>query len=955
MSGSPPASGGLVERERELDWLAQQVDRLVTDGDGGIAAIEGPAGIGKSRLLSETVELARSRGANVLFARGSELENQLAFGGVRQLLAAHIDALDPAGRTEVLRGPAAWAVPVLDNTAEPAQDLGDPLYGLASVSMNLAEERPLLIAVDDIQWLDEASTMFLAYLARRIEGHRILLLVIHRGEAGRPQDALPDLPAPVETLHPGPLSRTAVGELIETVLHSPASAALAEKCWRVTGGTPYLVEEVARAMVGLEPGARLRAVDEVGPTSIGRAVLKRIQRLPDTAALLAQAVALYPAGTSLADAAAVSGVDVHATALAADDLISAAVFAPGPRLAFLHPVMRTAVYQQLGAFGRRQGHARAADVLIARSADPEEVAAQLLAGEPSGKDDYVSILEAATDRAERSGALGAAVRYLARAVEEPPPAHRRGGLLRRLGRLQMAVAASEAEATLRRALDEFPGGTERIDVAVDLARASLANSHADDAVEVLLDVRDQAAHDSERSLLVDGLLAATAWESSRFPDVYQSVVEALPEDLPGRTPGERVALSQVAARLFDRCEPHERVTSILERLVADDGIGAGVEAAETVDVVHLLISCGALEEAESLCRGWQGQARSWGRDDLYLASQVARARILWFRGEIRECEGVVRLALELPDVSPAIQAILWLWLASICSAEGSYDEASRWLDLAAVHGAAFGMDVAISGRRGELALARDRPAEAVEPLEIARAGLERRGSTNPAESVWLVDLGEALARTGRQEEAEILLGAMLADAQRFGVARPIGLISLALGRVLRGTAALGHLTTAVEVLSSSPYRFDEARARLELGAALRRANRRTEARPHLRRALDFALRQRLHPLSARAHEELRAAGARPRRLLLSGIGALTPSEERIARLAASGMTNREIASHLFLTVKTVEMHLASTFTKLGIASRRELPEAFNAAGRTEPEFGSTRDRTSHPKSQGAPL
>ncbi len=230
-----------------------------------------------------------------------------------------------------------------------------------------------------------------------------------------------------------------------------------------------------------------------------------------------------------------------------------------------------------------------------------------------------------------------------------------------------------------------------------------------------------------------------------------------------------------------------------------------------------------------------------------------------------------------------------------------------------------------------MAIDRGRPDEAIELLERSRASLLARGSVNPAESIWFLDLADALAAAGRVEDALEVVRATLADAERFGEPRPLGLCHLALGRYLHGAEALDHVERAVAVLEPSLYRHDAARARLALGERLRRANRRAEARPHLAGALDYAERNGLAGLAERAAEELRATGARPRRLVLSGVASLTPSESRIARLAAGGMSNREIADHLFVTVKTVEMHLANAFGKLEVGSRRELAGALEAA------------------------
>ena len=202
--------------------------------------------------------------------------------------------------------------------------------------------------------------------------------------------------------------------------------------------------------------------------------------------------------------------------------------------------------------------------------------------------------------------------------------------------------------------------------------------------------------------------------------------------------------------------------------------------------------------------------------------------------------------------------------------------------------------------------------------------MRRRHALNPSESVWLTDFAGALATIGRRAEAMELVRDYADRAQSFGEPRAVGIGHMALGRLAAGEGAVEYLERAVATLEPSPYRFDAGRARLRLVAALRRVNRRLDSREHLRLALDYADRNGVEPMATRALDELAAGGARPRRRALVGVGALTPSERRIARLAADGMTNREIATHLFLTVKTIEMHLGRSFEKLGTASRREL-------------------------------
>ena len=204
---------------------------------------------------------------------------------------------------------------------------------------------------------------------------------------------------------------------------------------------------------------------------------------------------------------------------------------------------------------------------------------------------------------------------------------------------------------------------------------------------------------------------------------------------------------------------------------------------------------------------------------------------------------------------------------------------------------------------------------------------EALGGRNPAFMAWRSHAALALLQLGERDEARRLAAEELELARTWGAPRALGAALRAAGLAEGGADGLALLEEAVEVLANSPAKLEHAKARTELGAALRRANRRSEAREQLRRAVELATICGAAPLAARAETELLATGARPRRIALSGVESLTPSERRVAEMAAEGPTNREIAQALFVTPKTVEVHLSSVYRKLGISSRSQLPAA----------------------------
>jgi DNA-binding CsgD family transcriptional regulator len=204
------------------------------------------------------------------------------------------------------------------------------------------------------------------------------------------------------------------------------------------------------------------------------------------------------------------------------------------------------------------------------------------------------------------------------------------------------------------------------------------------------------------------------------------------------------------------------------------------------------------------------------------------------------------------------------------------------------------------------------------------------GVANPAEARWMSDAALIKLALGDREGACELAESEVALARRFGAPRALGVALRANGLVAGGDEGLELLREAVDVLRGSPASLEQAHALIELGAALRRANRRSEARGSLQEGLEIARRCGAAPLAERAYDELSATGARPRRIIRSGVEELTPSELRVARMAADGMRNKEIAQALFVTVRTVETHLRHAYQKLDISSRGELAAALAA-------------------------
>ena len=335
----------LAERELELETVGQLLAGAGA-GSGGVVVFEGPAGIGKSSLLAAARTAAA--GVRVLSARGSELERELPFGIVRQLLETVVMACDAQERGVLLAGAAALARPVLfaadpDDSAEPSFSV---LHGLYWLTVNLADARPLLVTVDDAHWADVASLRWLIYLARRLAGVPLALVLATRAAGpGHVQELLDELLVIPEVAvhHPGGLSERAIATLAAQALDAEPDPGFVTACQRATGGNPFLLRELFGELHrrGIAPSRQNAGLaSQLSSQGVGRAVRARLRRLPPGCAALARAVAVLgdPAEPTLA--ARLADLDGSAAARAADALAEAAIFESGRWLAFVHPLVR---------------------------------------------------------------------------------------------------------------------------------------------------------------------------------------------------------------------------------------------------------------------------------------------------------------------------------------------------------------------------------------------------------------------------------------------------------------------------------------------------------------------------------------------------------------------------------------------------------------------------------------
>jgi DNA-binding CsgD family transcriptional regulator len=353
---------------------------------------------------------------------------------------------------------------------------------------------------------------------------------------------------------------------------------------------------------------------------------------------------------------------------------------------------------------------------------------------------------------------------------------------------------------------------------------------------------------------------------------------------------------------------------------------------ETLDVGtyafpgNALRIAGEVESALSLYDDAVDEARARGGLYAYEFALTHRAHAHYGCGELAEGEADARGALEASARESVMRPLGVFALVETLTARGELDAADEVFEgydfsEGAMQSVVFNWTLEA---RGRLRLAQGRPREALADLRMAGERHLTSGLVNPAYAPWRSGAALALAALGEREEAQALAYEELELARSFGAAPALGIALRCAGVVTGDEGGLALLGEAVAVLERSPARLEHARALVELGAALRRANRRSQARDPLGAGMDLAHHCGAIPLARYARDELASTGARPRRLVLTGVDSLTASELRVARMAAAGLTNREIAQALFVTVKTVQKHLGNTYAKLDVGSREDL-------------------------------
>jgi DNA-binding CsgD family transcriptional regulator len=901
---------GLLDRGSEREVL----DRFVTgvrSGQGRVLVLRGEAGIGKTALLEHLSAVAE--GCRIARVAGVESEMELAFAGVHALCAPML------GRLGHLPVPQRGAL----HTAFGMSDGPPPdrfLVGLAVLSLlaEAAEEQPLICIVDDAQWLDRVSVQMLAFVARRLLAERVgLVFALRESGDNHALDGLPELV--IEGL-----AAADAGRLLDATVPGSLDARVRDQILGEAGGNPLALLELPRERTAIAvPGEFGLPVEAPLTSRIEQGFVRQLEPFPAGTRRLLLLAAAEPVGdvTLLWRAAERLGIGPEAAGPAE----AAGLVEIGARVRFRHPLLRSAAYRAASALERREVHRALAEATDARL-DPDRRAwhRARAAGRPD--EAVAGELERSAGRAQGRGGLSAAAAFLQRAAElTPDPALRVERLLAAAqAKLDVADPASASELLTAAELgpvDEL----RRARLQRLRAQIAFASQRGRDAPPLLL----------EAARRLDPLDAAMARET-----YLEAIASAMFAGRLGTVPDEREVAE--AARASNRVPAPGPAGRLLDALVTrfTEGYGASVAPLSRAlrafggpdgggeDRRWLWLACRLAQDLwddelwHVLATRGVRLARETGALHLlpnalnYLAALnvhsgafTTAAALTDEVDSITQATGIpplryaaCMLAAARGDEAPAL--FEWSWQNLTERGEGS--GIGQWWSLTALRHNGH-------GRYGEALAAARHACEHEDVMAYGRA---------------LVELIEAGVRGGQPEEAAAALDRLSERTRASGT-------QWALGMEARCRALLSDdeslYQESVERLAHSRAAVELARSRLLYGEWLRRENRRLDAREQLRAAHEMFSHMGAAAFADRARRELSATGETVRKRTVETLGELTPQEAQVARLAAQGHTNPEIAALLFLSPRTVEYHLHKIFPKLGISSRRELRRALPGA------------------------
>nr|WP_281426251.1 LuxR family transcriptional regulator [Miltoncostaea oceani] len=899
----------MLGRDADLVAVADLLDGARANR-GAALVVRGEGGIGKSALLAEAE--ARAGGMTVLRAVGVESEAELPFASLHQVLAGGLDRLDrlPEPHAAALRGAFGMSLDRVDDRF---------LISLGALGLldAMAEERPVLVVVDDAQWLDRPSAEALGFIARRLGAEPIaMLLAAREGEVRRFEGA------GVPELRLRGLDRAAARALLEERVGPALAPHVAERLVSLTGGNPLALVELPLLLDAEQLAGRAPLPEHLPLTGrLERAFVDRARDLDEGARAVLAVAAAEDTGDLGVVAAAAARLGAGAADLEAAER-SGLLRVSGNRVELRHPMARSALHRGLSFALRQSAHAALAEVLAADD-DADRRAWHRAAASLVADEGIASELERTAERAGARSGHAAAAAALERAAQLSTD---------EASRLRRLVAAAEA--------------------AWQAGRAPLAQALADQA--------EARADDDALRTRILSVRAAIAVVRERPADANPMLLEA----------ASRATDPVAAADMLLRAGEAAAMAGDLEGVVAADErahalpLDVSREGRAWLAGVRCAVS-GRIEDAVGPLRAaaaagddsddprrlvWASNADTWlGDHDRTLARhsraiELARARgafatlavaltrrgaLLAWLGRVNDAwadgEEALRLTEEagLENSVGQAHAVLAIVAALRGDAEACHAEAGLALALASRRGLLPVWETATFAL-AELELGQGEYAAALARLTPMTGDPARAWRSPLAAYATVPPLAHAAGRAGRPEAAHDAVARLERWSAATGTAWAKPMALRCRGLLAEGDEAVALFTRALEMEGGGPSAGTRARTELALGEALRRAGRRSDARVHLRSALGAFETLGAAVWAARAQDELRATGESLRTRDPGAAAALTPQERRIARFVSEGASNKEVASQLFLSPKTVEYHLGKVFQKLGVGSRSDL-------------------------------
>jgi DNA-binding CsgD family transcriptional regulator len=903
MGPEPDPEKLIVGREAELARLFRAVDSVSADP---VLMLVGDMGTGKSALLEHALHRAEAGGVRVLRADGSESESNLAFSALHQLLRpvpAEMDALPGRQR-------AALQDAFGEGSATPGPDL--MLVGVAVLSLlsGLGDRHPVLVVLDDAQWFDRASLDALSFVARRLEGEPVTMLIGARGG-----DHLPGFDRHVPMLTLGPLDNAAAHQLLDLQPKSPTGHTRS-RILDQAGGNPLALVELTRTASAQDTAAGLPSAGPLPLTDrLERIFAARLNSLPaSTMRALLLLAAMDSADSAIAVSAGLPRAEDAAWLPAGQ---AGLVRRTGRDIRFRHPLVRSAVYHAASLGAQREAHLALAEML---RDEPDRRAWHLAAACPHPDAAVSAELERTAGRARRRGGHAAAAQALQRAAELAPQREDSARLL-----VEAAAAAvftgdiawvEELVAAARARTDDATllasAAVQAARLAVLTVRHTVVFSRLADAAAKLaasqpaagLDlvagaavVRFYSGEDTQRHRIQDilrrlpenashtGLRTWVRAVSDPFDDRAQliSLLPQLAAEAEARP--ERLTAVGIMAWLLDETPQAVRAfDEAFDRWELQGALPEGLGGA----VAWAYAERGRWEQAREACARTTAVGRAAGLDHAVACAATVDATVLAFQGDASSARTRAEDALTLIDPleSRSVSVYARRALGAAAAAEGAYETAYGQLRMV------FTADGA--------------------PVHYH--------ASYPA----LADLAAAAVRCGRHEEAALIVERSASALADNASPRLRALISRARGLLADPDDAEPHFRAALADPALEYWPFERAQTLLDLAEWLRRRRRIAEARGPLTEALETFRRLGARPWIERARAESRAAGLDVTDAAPDALAELSPQQQQIIRLAARGLTNREIGEKLFLSPRTVSSHLYRSFPKLGITARSQL-------------------------------